>query len=60
VARGLLDLGLLDSAQKRREQAARHLEEALQVAQSVDLDVLLEKIRAARAALPSERGQSAA
>jgi hypothetical protein len=60
LARCLLNMGLLDSAQKQHEEAARHLEEALQVAQSVDMHVLQERIRAALAALPSEGSPSAA
>jgi tetratricopeptide (TPR) repeat protein len=47
LARCLLNLGVLDSAQKRHQEAARHLAEALQVAESVELQALQEKIRAA-------------
>jgi tetratricopeptide (TPR) repeat protein len=59
LARCLLNLGLLDSVQKQHEEAARHFEEALQVAESVKLQPLQERIRAALAA-QAERGCSAA
>jgi uncharacterized protein HemY len=59
LARCLMNLGILEHVQKRPEDAARHLEEARQIAESVDLQVLLDKIRAALAALSSE-GSAAA
>ena len=59
LARCLMNLGILEHAQKRSEDAARHLEEARQIAESVDLQGLLDKIRAALAALSSE-GSAAA
>jgi tetratricopeptide (TPR) repeat protein len=60
LARCLLNLGLLDSARKQHEEASRHLEEALEVAASVRLQPLQEKIRAALAAVLAESGRSAA
>ena len=54
-----MNLGILEHAQKRPEDAARHLEEARRIAESMDLRVLLDKVRAALAALSSE-GSAAA
>lgn len=51
LARGLLDLGLLEAAKKRRAEACAALEEALPIAGTLGSPPLVERIRRALAAL---------
>jgi class 3 adenylate cyclase/tetratricopeptide (TPR) repeat protein len=51
LAMSLYGLGLLDSAKKRPQEARAHLDEAREVAASVEAETLVDKIDAALAAL---------
>ncbi len=52
LARGLLDLALLDAARKRPAEARAALAEALPIAETLDAAPLLERIRQTLASLP--------